>query len=128
MLGDLYRGRLGKGELLVFNKIDRNTRPAVEPALLALIKTLMPRQLFYAAGNRFELTLRRDEKGRRYVLTALNGDLQARAEDEVHLRLPVQRAVDVEIGLDLPLRREGDDRVLPLALSPGEGVVIELRK
>jgi hypothetical protein len=127
-LGDLCRGRLGKGELLVFTKVDSNTRPTAEPALLKLIKGLMPRQPFYAARNRFELTLRRDEKGRRHILTALNGDLQARAEDEVRLRVPVQRAVDVEIGLELPVRREGNESVLPLTLAPGEGVVIELHE
>jgi hypothetical protein len=126
VLGDLYRGRLGKGELLVFTKVDRNARPAAEPALLALLQSLSPRQPFYAARNRLELTLRRDEQGRRYILTALNGNLHAPAEDEIHLRLPVQRAVDVEIGLELPLRQEGEERILPLALSPGEGMVIEL--
>jgi len=96
--------------------------------LLDLIKSLMPRQLFYAAKGRFELTLRRDEKGRRHILTALNGDLHAPAKDEVRLRLPVRRAVDVEIGVELPVYRERDESVLPLALSPGEGVVIELRE
>lgn len=123
-LGALYRGRLGKGELMVFTRVDRNTRPTSDPALLSLIGSLMPRQPFYA-GN-LELTLRHDTKGRRYILTALNGDLNAPVEDEIHLRVPVRRAVDVEIGLALPLRREGEERVLPLALSPGEGVVIEL--
>jgi hypothetical protein len=127
-LGELYRGRLGKGELLVFAKVDSNTRPEADPALLDLIKNLMPRQPFYARRGRFELTLRRDEKGRRHILTALNGDLHAPAEDEIRLCLPVQRAVDIEIGLDLPVRREKDESVLPLALSPGEGVVIELRE
>jgi len=126
VLGDLYRGRLGKGELLVFTKVDRNTRPDSEPVLLSLIKSLVPQQPFSAARGRFELTLRHDAQGRRYLLTALNGDLHASAEDEVHLRLPVRRAVDVEIGLELPLQRDGEERVLPLALAPGEGVVIEL--
>ena len=81
-LGDLYRGRLGKGELLVFTKLDSNTRPLAESALLRLIKNLVPSQPFYAARSRLELTLRRDAQGRRYVLTALNSDLQAPAEDE----------------------------------------------
>jgi hypothetical protein len=126
VLGDLYRGRLGQGELLVFTKVDRNTRPEAEPALLAVIKSLVPQQPFYAARARLELTLRHDAQGRRYLLTALNGDLQVPAEDEVHLRLPIRRAVDVEIGLELPLRRDGEASVLPLGLSPGEGVVIEL--
>jgi hypothetical protein len=128
VLGDLYRGHLGKGELLVFSKVDNNARPAAEPALLAVVKRLLPHQLFSAARNRFELTLRRDDRGRRYVLTALNGDLAAPAEDEVRLRLPVRLALDVEIGLELPLRHHGEESVLPLALAPGEGVVIELRE
>ena len=55
------------------------TIAAAERALLGLTKTRMPRQPFDAARGRFELTLRRDEKGRRYVLTALNGDLHAAA-------------------------------------------------
>ena len=126
-LGDLYRGRLGKGELLVFTKVDSNTRPTAEPALLELIKSLMPRQPFSSVRNRFKLTLRRDERGRRHVFTALNGDLQACAEDEIRLRLPVRRAVDVEIGFELPVRREGDESILPLSLAPGEGAVIELQ-
>jgi len=59
----------GQGELLVFAKVDSNTRPEAEPALLDLIKNLMPRQPFYTARGRFELTLRRDDKGRRHILT-----------------------------------------------------------
>jgi hypothetical protein len=125
-LGDLYRGRLGKGELLVFARVDSNTRPEAEPALLDLIKNLMPRQLFYAAKNRFELTLRNDDKQRRYILTALNGDVHNHREDEIRLGLPIRRAVDVEVGLELPVRREGSESVLPLTLAPGEGIVIEL--
>ena len=128
VLGSLYRGRLGKGELLVFTKVDSNTRPEAEPVLLDLIRALMPRQPFCAANGRFELTLRRDEKGRRYILTALNPDLQAPAADEIHLRYPVKEAVDVEIGLPLPLRRASQESVVPLTLSPGEGVLIELRE
>ena len=80
----------------------------------------------YAARARFELTLRHDAQGKRYLLTALNGNLRAAAEDEIHLRFPVRRAMDVEIGLELPLRREDEESVLPLALAPGEGVVTEL--
>jgi len=128
VLGSLCRARLGKGELLVFTKVDNNARPTAEPALLDVIKSLMPRQPFYAADNRFELTLRRDESGGRYILTALNGDLRASAEDEVHLRLPVREALDVEIGVPLPMRRVNDEAVIPLTLAPGEGVVIELRE
>ena len=85
-----------------------------------------PRSNLYKKIERYGL--RRDEKGRRHILTALNGDLQAPAKDEVRLRLPVRRAVDVEISLELPVHRESDESVLPLALSPGEGVVIELRE
>jgi hypothetical protein len=128
VLGDRYRGRLGQGELLVFTKVDGNTRPVADPGLLDLIRALMPQQPFDAARNRFELTLRRDESGKRYLLTALNGDLHAPAEDEVRLRLPIRNAFDAEIGLELPLRQEAGQRVLPLALSPGEGVVIDLRQ
>jgi hypothetical protein len=128
LLGDLYRARLGRGELLVFTKVDKNTRLEADPALLALVGSLAPSQLFSAAHNRFELTLRHDVRGRRYLLTALNADLHANAEDQVRLRLPVRRAMDVEIGVALPLQRKGDVTVLPLALSPGEGVVIELHE
>jgi hypothetical protein len=128
VLGNLYRARLGKGELVVFTKVDGNARPVAEPALLDLIKTLMPRQPFYAADNRFELTLRRDGPGCRYILTALNGNLQAPATDEVHLGLPVQTALDVEIGVPVPLRRVGEEAVIQLSLAPGEGVAIELRE
>ena len=119
---------MGKGELLVFTRIDNNTRPALEPALTSLIKSLAPAQAFYAARNSLELSLRRDAKGRRYILTALNPNLQASVTDEVRLRLPVQKAIDVEIGLSLPLRRQGGEMALSLALSPGEGVVIEVRE
>ena len=125
-LGDLYRGLFGKGELLVFTRVDGNTRPEADSDLLARIKTLLPRQPFSTDRGRLELTLRRDEKGRRHILTALNGNLRASAEDEIRLRLPVRRAVDIEIGLELPLRRDGEASVLPLTLSPGEGVVVEL--
>jgi hypothetical protein len=127
-LDGMYRGRLGEGELLLFTNVDSNTRPEADAALLDFIKDLMPRQPFHAAMNRFELTLRHDERNRRYILTALNGDLHQRAEDEVHLRLPVRRAVDVENALALPIHREGDESRLPLALAPGEGAVIELRE
>jgi hypothetical protein len=128
VLGSLYRARLGKGELLVFTKVDRNARPEAEPALLDLLNGLILREPFCSAKRRFELTLRHDEKGRRYLLTALNGNLQTPVEDEIRLRLPVRRAVDVELGVPLPLRRERQDVVVPLTLSPGEGVVIELRE
>jgi hypothetical protein len=128
VLGSLYRSRLGKGELLVFAKVDGNTRPGAEPALLDLIKGLMPPQPFYAEGNRFELTLRHDEPGRRYILTALNPDLQSPAMDGIHLRYPLKEAVDLEMGLPLPVRQAGQECVIPLTLSPGEGVVIELRE
>ncbi|NUQ61631.1 MAG: hypothetical protein HUU20_04030 [Pirellulales bacterium] len=128
LLGDLCRGRLGKGELLVFTKVQSNTRPAAEPALLAVLRELMPHRPFYATSPCFELTLRHDEKQRRYVLTVLNSDLHAPAEGEVRLRMSLRQAVDVEIGMDLPVRREGDESVLRLTLSPAEGVLIELRE
>ncbi|MBI2300570.1 MAG: beta-galactosidase [Armatimonadetes bacterium] len=128
VLGGLYRAKLGKGELLVYGKVDSNARPSPSPALLDLVRSLRPRQPFRAADNRLELSLRQDPRGNRWVLTALNGNLSGTAEDEVYLTLPVRRAVDVELGLDLPLRRDGAEKVLPLALGPGEGVVIELRR
>jgi hypothetical protein len=67
-------------------------------------------------------------RGGRAVAIAPPGILHAHAEDEVRLRVPVRRAVDLEIGLDLPMRRERNESVLPLALSPGEGVVIEIQE
>jgi len=42
--------------------------------------------------------------------------------------MPFQRATEVETGVALPFTARGGVATVPLALAPGEGVVIELRE
>jgi len=66
----------------------------------------------------------RVDQGRRQA----GGDLHNAAEDRVPLRMPFQRATEVETGVALPFTARGGVATVPLALAPGEGVVIELRE
>lgn len=119
------RTRYGKGTVLMVPR-DFDAPPARDLFYRAIDAAIVHRPA-RCTKDSFELVLRQDAQGRRYLFV-LNPHTRQTREDEVILAGPYARCIDLGVGSGVPIPAavRPDATTMKLRLEPGEGTVIAL--
>ncbi len=119
--------RYGKGTILI--GVQGFEKPQLTKLLYETIDKAIGQRPARCARDSFELVLREDKQGRRYLF-ALNPDTREVREDEVILAERCAKCVDLGVGSGVPVPHSsthGGTR-FRLRLYPGEGTVVALTR
>lgn len=118
--------RFGKGKVVV--STDGFKPPSLEKVFYAELDRAIGRQPFDCATNFFELVLREDKHGQKFLF-ALNPHTREVREDQITVAGKFARSVDLGIGsgVPVPVSVANGETHFVLRLQPGEGTVIALK-
>jgi hypothetical protein len=115
----------GKGHVLIATQ---NFDGPLQRTFLQTIDTAIGARPASCVNDQFELVLREDKHGHRYLF-ALNPSAREVRTDDVLLAGNFSRCVDLGVGSGVPVPVSHSDKTtrMKLHLAPGEGTVIALR-
>ncbi len=123
---EVFQADYGTGKVLMAVRVkDWHPGGAVADAFYKSLDSAAPRTA-WAEGDELEIVLR--EKENQLYAVLINPSVKDPARATIHFSRSYGLAVDrgIEGGFAAPLRQDGQEQALDLALAPGEGTVIVL--